>query len=303
MVELLDPYFARRELQERQKRRFGHFERWRDIIIAQVFSIDGEIDVPDKPDYVWVHEWGSDYSPAQALRGGTQVVDGMPVMVSKDPKAPFHWRIIGPYTGGLVPGVTYDIHRYDNAPHGPNHQWPTEATKGSDAVMAWQPAFAPLKTEGNGNDLMVTVWGEISYWYDGVPYIATGNRIDLTPYMPASGNTKYVLTYLDKTDSYVDIADGAEVLIGNTPVPPALPNNAIASALVQLTYGQTEVVTETDVTDARDIYGGGGGGPSASPTAEGQMIFVDATLTMVWGSPMIDEDGNIMTDGDQIMWE
>ena len=291
---MTDPYFTRRDIQNRQKERFGHFERWRDIIVGQVFSVGGSIDVPYKEDYVWIHEWGSDYSYAQALRGGTQVVEGMPVMVARDPKEPFHWRILGPYTGGLIPGVNYNIHRYDSAPHGENHQWPTEATKGSDAAQIWQPAFAPLKTEGNGSDLMVTVWGEVSYWYGGVPYIATGNRIDLTPYLPASGKTKYVLTYLDKTDGFVDIADGAEVAIGNTPVPPALPGDGIASALVQLTYGQTEVVTETDVIDTRDIYGDDAGGDVVGP---GPTVTDDSIARMDGaGGYTIDDSGITISD-------
>jgi hypothetical protein len=279
---MTDPYFLGRDVKRQQASRWSNFERWRNVIIAQVFEIDGTIEVPNKPDYVWIHEWGSDYSPAQALRGGTYAADGMPVLVARDPKDPHNWKILGEYTGGLDPSVDNQIFRYSIGPHGDNHQMPAEDNVGPDPVRVWMPAFAPLKCEGNGSDLIVTVWGEIPYWYDGAPEIAAGNLYDLTSHLPGSGNTKYALVYMDMTSGLIEVQDGLETTIGNTPEKPALPANSLPSALVQLTFGQTDITTVDDIIDARNLYG---------------------TAQSDYSDIMVDEDGNVMTDGVDVMWE
>jgi hypothetical protein len=280
-----DPFFKRLDIKRQQDRRRSNFERWRNIIIAKVFSLDGSVDVENKPDYVWIHEWGLDESPAQALRGGINVSDGMPVLVSKDPKEPHHWKIIGIYTGGLLPNTDHSLGKYAVGYHATNHQMPAEDNVGPDPVRVWMPAFAPLKSEGNGTDLTITVWGEIPYWYDGAPQLAPGNLVDLTASIPAAGNTRYVLVYLDMTDGTIGTADGLEVVIGNTPTPPALPTNAIPSSLVQLSDGQTAVTTATHITDARNLYG--------SAQSDYSDIVVDDTT------------GNVVTDDvlGEVVWE
>ena len=279
---MTDPYITQRDIKAQRKAQWKNFENWRNIIVAQVFSIGGNIEVPNKPDYVWIHEWGSDLSPAQAMRGGVTVVDGMPVLVSKDPREPYNWKIIGVYTGGLLPGVDHSLGRYESTTHGANHQMPSEDNIGPDPVRIWAPAYMPLKCEGNGTNLIVSIWGEISYWYGGVPRIATGNAIDMTLYMPSSGNTKYVLVYLDLPSGYVKAVGGAEIAIGNTPNYPVTPSNALPSAIVQLTFGQTAIATVDDIVDARGSFG---------------------VTTNNYDDILVSEAGDVMTDAGYVLWD
>lgn len=257
------PYQKQRDLSLKRQLKFSNFEAWRDIVVGLVFSVGGSIDVPNKPDYVWVHEWGSDYSQAQALRSGITVEDGMPVMMARDPKNPFHWKILGLYTGGLDPGVTNQIIKYELGLHGQNHQWPAEDNKGLDAVPIFQPAISPFKTEGNGSDLIITLWGG-TFWYGATPYTFSGAQLDISSSVPTAGNTRYVLVGVDKTTNTIDTVDGSTVAVPATPSVPTVPDDFLPSALVQLTGGQTDVTTVDDVTDTREMFsgdiGGGAGG-------------------------------------------
>ena len=179
-------YIKQRDIERKKLRVRRHMEPWRDIVVGLVFSIGGEIEVPHKPDWVWVKEWNTDFSQGQALKGSTQVADGMPVMMAVDPKNPYQYRIIDIYTGGLNPGTSNPIVKVGVGNHGANHQWQTEALVGPDPVRIWQPAEMALKTEGNGSTMFVVVWG-CTYWEGGEPKEFGGTQVTLAGFVPGVG--------------------------------------------------------------------------------------------------------------------
>ncbi len=294
-------YIKQRDIARKKLRVRRHMEPWRDIVLGLIFSIGGEIEVPNKPDWVWVKEWNTDFSQGQALKGRVTVVEGTPVMMAVDPKNPYQYKIIDIYTGGLNPGSNNTIIKHQIGEHGDNHQWQTEALIGPDPVAIWQPAEMALKTEGNGSSLMITIWG-CTYWYGGEPKTFAGAQVALTGFVPGAGLHRYVLTGLNITTGAVTVTAGATIAVASTPPFPVRPANTLPSALVQLTNGQTDVTTVDDVTDARERFGGFNS--IGDPTVSGQILIADSSLNPTWGLPLVDEDGNVMTDeNSEIMWE
>jgi hypothetical protein len=269
----------------RQQAADDRYDPNRDVEIGEVFEVDGTHEVEEKPDQSWVHQWFQDNSQAQVLRNGFTILSGVPVKLAQDPKSPFRYRIIGVYDSSVDISQPNLLDRFAVGEHGDNHRWMTEDNKGPDAFHTGMPAFASGKVEGNDSDLTITVWGPIPYWYNDTPYVADGNRVNLTGYMPAAGNTKYVWAYLDRTNGFVGIVSGDEVLSTATPPYPTMPGNAKPLGLVQLTDGQTAITTATHVIDTREPF---------APTKQEYL-----------GAIIIDEDGTVVTDSiaGEVVWE
>jgi hypothetical protein len=91
--------------------------------------------------------------------------------------------------------------------------------------------------------------------------------IDLSDCLPASGQARFVLTYLDLGTNEIGLVAGDATVDSAviTPAPPFVPANSIPSALVRLAGGMSDV-TEADIYDLRLILnevpapGGDGGG-------------------------------------------
>jgi len=259
-------YNSRRRAIRQQNRRLAAVEPNRDRIDGTVFAISGSIYVPGTTQYVWVHEWGIQSSTLQAYKPPyVQVWEGAGVTIMRNPKAPDEWEIIKVHTSPYPPQVSQASNTSQTRAvvddHAANHQWPTEATKGRDAVSTFAPAIAMLKSEADGTSLTITV-GPLYYGIDAAREYFPGGTIDLTSHVPGTpGDYIRVLVYLDTTTNALDSTAGSTETFDWPPFPDT-PTDGIASAYYTLEYGQTAIDQVSDYVDARRFLteNGGGGG-------------------------------------------
>ena len=302
--EITGTYNLSRNIKILQGQKKKKLEPVRLPVLAKVFDISGSHEVANKPGYVWIHEYGSDESPAQALAGNVSVQAGDWVTVIKDPKEPYQWRIVGYYTGNLDPGTYNLVINHLTGPHATNHQMPTELSSGTDPVLIFQPAMQMLKTTGDGATLTVSTQDYV-YQMSGIRRHYGGSTTDLTASVPGAGLVRKVLIYLDENTNVLKIVNGSTVTYGGaSPVPyPVLPTGGRPSAYIELYNGQTAITSGTHTEDARDFLsiGSGSGVSIPAPTAESQILMSDETLSWVAVFPVIDEDGNIVTSESKIV--
>jgi len=293
--------WKRRDLQVSKQRYFRQFEVKRDIARARVIEVDGSVESEFKPGYAHVLIYGvQEGGHTTAKMGHSQVVADMPVLVARDPVNPYEWQILGAFLDEVVPSASITITRYRVENHAENHQWPSEADIGPDPVKVFQPALQPLKTTGDGATLTVTIQ-PLVYVVGGVKRSFLGTTTDLTSSVPAAGLTRRVLIYLDETTNLITVLEGTTVASGGAlPVPyPVIPDNARASAFVQLTNGQTAITTGTHVEDTRDflVPSSGSSGSLPSATQLGQILYAGEGGEWIAATPVVDPtDGNIVTD-------
>lgn len=245
------------DIRKKQAKALDTREPRHSLIPAVIIEVDGSTIPNGRPNYLWVREF-SRMESARVVRNETSVtVAGTPVVIEIDPKKPDEGRVVGLYDAAMIPNEDINIINYNIGPHRTNHQYPTEATRGTDAVLVYQPALQPLKVSGNGTTLTVTVQSHI-YVQDGGRYVFSGGVLDLTSYVPVTANrVKRVLVYLNKATNMVAVEDGTEVVDnGIIPIPyPVAPQHSKPAGYVRLETGQTGITTATHVEDARDFLG------------------------------------------------
>jgi hypothetical protein len=235
----------------------AQFEKSRDFVPCKLASIGGSVQVSGRPGYVWCREYNAPQSMFQAWNSGVAEVEGNLVKVGFPDKITGQRRIIGIWDGieGAVNLTATLAGALQTGPHRLTHQYPSEGSKGVDAVLIYEPATQWLKLTGNGTSLVVTVQA-LTYWYNGAWRHFPGGTLDLTSNVPGTASTvRQVLVYLDAVSGLLKTVDGTAVpSVGMIPIPkPDLPANGYGSAFVKLTNGQTSVVTATHVTHARGM--------------------------------------------------
>lgn len=299
-------YNRRVRLQWMRREKQREFAPASDSIHGVVFSIGGSIYADRGNNFVWVHEFGAPASQNQAyLPPHLSVWDGAGVIIEEAPRKPYEFEIVRVYGSPYPRAILQDSTNYRRAQvgiHGPNHQYPTEATKGPDPTLIWTPAIQNLKSVGNGVDMTVTV-GPLYYGVGASrAYFPTGTAsqdVDLTSYIPSAGNKKRVLIYLDTSTGLLGVAEGAEA--ATNPPWPDTPYGGISSAYFLLTDSHTAIDMTVDYTEGRRFLDGGGGTGGLVPTEEGQMLFVDANLEWKLGKIMT-LGGDVLTSGGDVMW-
>lgn len=266
-----------------------------------IVEVDGSTSPPNRPNMTWVDMYKRSNGRLAVLNDTTMKTAGTPVQLGPAPKPPY-LAVVGTYNDSLHPtDNTTNLGQFNAPPHAPNHQYPTEAAKGSDAVLIYQPAIQMLKLTGNGTNLTVSVQ-PLVYWVNGTRKVFPGATLDLTSYVPGTaGKTRRILVYLDRDTNNLAVVRGTAVS-GAIPVPfPDAPANAIPSDFVRLTNGQTAVVTVTHVDEGRGLMGGGNGADSPfTPTADGQIIIVEDGAFVV-RTPLVDAYGDILTDANGLI--
>lgn len=295
-------YNLRIRAREQQQKGLATLEPVHDTVSGVVFTINGSIFTERGERYVWVHEWGAYASQQQAyLPPNMSVWEGAGVIMQRAPRPPYHYEIIrintSPYPGAIINDT--EVGRAQYGAHGPNHQYPSEATVGPDPVLVWHSALQLLKSVASITNLDVTV-GPLVYDYGTIRAWFPSQVIDLTPYLPAAGNSVRVLLYLNTTTGSIGVTSSDEVVLPGFPDFPSTPDGGISSAYFYLESTYTTVDMTADYVDARAFLGGGGTFLPVA-TSPGQQLFADSSLDFVIGK-IVTSAGEVVVSGGDVVW-
>lgn len=226
------------------------FQHRPSVQIGTLGNTSGVVDVPGKPNYVYVTIPGSGTLVVYNER--VAAVPGQPVELGRDPLEPDQYQVV-------------NVHRYpqvnstpSSAPvglgvtkHASTHNW-----SGTDPVYIEKRQLMPLRATAIG-DMNVFVTRETAY-YDGGWQFVSGTNLDMSAYVPATGSL-YALIYKD-TDERIKVnpsgtlRDALTLTLGDAPQPYP---GTVPLALVRLYGGQTGAFdnpSATDIVDVRQLF-------------------------------------------------
>ncbi|KKL63710.1 hypothetical protein LCGC14_2172370, partial [marine sediment metagenome] len=220
--------------------------------------MDSNIDVPDRPGFVWCQEYSplDDTSPFHAFNNKVQAREGLTVWIGKGlggRREVLDWN-----NSTIVNTDNYAAQKYLPTHHS-DHEWP-DFKPGPDVVNVYPRSLSMLRTyPGEGGALTVSA-SPLRYIKGNALVIFPGkNSLDISASQPASGLALFVGIYLDPDDNTLKSVDGATTSDSPaiTPDSPAFPESAILSANVRLNGDQT-VFSEVDMVDVRQILDASG---------------------------------------------
>jgi len=267
---------------------------------AVMTAVGGNVKVPGRAGYVFIKEFNQPDSLNEVLNvAGVQAIDGNMVELAR-PNQTGDKQVVGLW-GGIVNFVTDDddMDALSIAPHRTAHQYPSEASKGSDAVLIYQPALQHLKCTGDGATLVVSVAALPAFRHNDTRKVFAGATYDMTASVPGAGLVRTTLVYLNAQTNALAIVDGTAVPdTGAVPIPePPLPEHGIGSAYIRLANGQADVTTADDVTDSREFLEPRVSDTLQEATAVGQILISNDGVVFEPGIPVVDGSGDLLTDG------
>ncbi len=229
-----------------------------DRLLCNIIRVDSNIDVPDRPGFVWCQEYSplDDTSPFHAFNNKVQAREGLTVWIGKGlggRREVLDWN-----NGTIVNTADYSAQKYLPIHHA-DHEWPN-FKPGPDVVNVYPRSLTMLRTyPGEGGALTISV-SPLTYVKSNALVIFAGKiGLDISASQPASGLARFVGIYLDPDDNTVKSVNGATT--GDspaiTPDSPVFPESAILSANVRLNGDQT-VFSEVDMVDVRQILDASG---------------------------------------------
>ena len=239
--------------------------------------------IGQQPNYVYVRiTSGNDQTGVLVAecRGAVPKYD-MPVRVKMD-ELLNHYVIIGTDPDGIIqytpPGV---------APSASGVGWHNHNDPGLWDTVTGLRLAEGLVYQSTPASLVVLSWA-FPYMWNGVQYVHSSDSIDLTAYVPASGNTHaWVMVLLDPTTSPPALVAIAGAAVG-TGIPLTTDmitsiafTNKIPLSAIQLTNGETAIQYQGDFLNLRNLITGVGGVTSGTyaPAASKYIIQQpDATL-------------------------
>lgn len=184
--------------------------------------------------------------------------------------------------------------------HHKAHEW-SNGVPGSDPVTVYPRMFAHLRTTPISGQIRVNVSN--FYWLEnGVFKVFVGGTYNLTPHIPSTPDYVRLVALCFDTETEELVAVESDEVFDSAITPPSLPviltSTYIPSALIRLSYGDTEI-EEKDITDVRILLGNVGGSSSVSNLAS--LTDVSDTISPNNGSTLIYSgtewvSGKILTD-------
>ena len=229
-----------------------------DRLLCNIIRVDSNIDVPDRPGFVWCQEYSplDDTSPFHAFNDKIQAREGLTVWIGKGlggRREVLDWN-----NSTIVNTPDYAAQKYLPTHHS-DHEWP-DFKPGPDVVNVYPRSLSMLRTyPGEGGALTVSA-SPLRYIKGNALTVFPGkNSLDISASQPASGLALFVGIYLDPDDNTLKSVDGATTSDSPaiTPDSPAFPESAILSANVRLNGDQT-VFSEVDMVDVRQILDASG---------------------------------------------
>ncbi len=269
-------------------------------IPSVIVEVGGSVHVAGRPGFIWVSEFGQAESLDRVLNTatGVQPIAGNLCQLGLPNQTGVRQvlRIYDDYESYFTDED--DLEALTSPPHHQAHEYPSESNPGPDPVLVYQPALQALKVTGDGATLTVTVRALDAYRSVNTPKSFPDTTLDLTSSVPAvAGERRYTLVYLNAQTNALAVVDGTAGPSAITPAFPALPDHGIAAAYVDLTNAQSSITTVTHVRDAREFLEPRQSNTSAiTATAIGQILISHDGLTMELGIPVVDANGDIITD-------
>lgn len=223
-------------------------------VLVYVDSTDPENTamVEGRPEYVWYQAFNQPQAVGTILNRAVPAIAGITVKIGYPEKPPFERQVLGLYNYDQIQNaVPPGGGSLNSSPHAQSHQYPSEATPGTDPVKIYQPALYLFKTE-TYTGLNVRVNPLNAYHYNGSLRSYMGGYVDLTSYVPSTANThRYILLYLDPAYMTLYLVQGTDAPTTTSAPLPDIPDGGIASSYVLLANGQTEISQVNDIVDAR----------------------------------------------------
>lgn len=221
----------------------------------------GAIEDPDNPDRVFVRVHGLQSSVASVFNKAVPSNrDDLPVLIGTTREQPHlvqvlqvDWTALPEWAGvALLPL------------HGVDHELPG----GSDPVYIQKRAIIPLRASPQETpDMTLAVASDFYPWDDGFNYFAGADTEDLTARIPAGGEARFVLIYVDGSSNDLAYLNGTALAaafpLGVEGIPTPL-EGTVPVCAVRLATGQT-TVEEADIYDLRILISPMGG--SLAPAA------------------------------------
>jgi len=240
------PYRVR----NRQKAYSKSFEPNHSVFWGVIVSISGSIFPPNEPNKVWIQEFANPTSILIVKYDNILPVEGIPVLIGPDPEPPYI-KIIDVYTATTSPVDDVPISRYTVGLHALNHQWPTDITKGLDALAIFQAAIHILKTSATTPPSTSVYVFPAIIMNDNSRQLFNGSTIDLSDYIPTTGNHRVVLIGLNIASMTIEVTLGVITSVNISKRYPDIPSNTRISSFVTLVGD--EIVTSSHIEDTRDF--------------------------------------------------
>jgi len=257
----------------------GRKERW----LARLTRFDGNLQVPDRPGYVYAQQLPVDDAPppVPVLCIAVQARENLRVWIEKNYEG--EWEVVA-WWKGITQQGDYNLQAYLPL-HGRDHEWPDRAPR-PDVVNVYPRALTPLRAyPGEAGGLTISV-APLRYIVDGEVVFYTGEfNIDVSGSQPAVGNALYLGIYLDLVSNSVGTTAGATTIdaIPVEPDSPDFPADCLTSAMVRYD-GDATTFYERDFVDLRVLIGNadtGGGGELAR---------------------IVVNNGDVVTHDDEVVW-
>ena len=253
----------RRKLSEEFQRKLKYSE-------AFIVSIDGNIDVPGKPGYIYVVGW--DGIPKEVFNDKAPKKEMTMVRIGADPLNPTMLQVqavINQFSQQKIAQIVPDHSLYE---------WPAINTlwvRGNQVL----PALVSAKGDG----MTVAIYPFKLKMADGSWRSIAYQEVDLTDHIPESG-ALWVLIEFDQTDGLAYLNDGEMVdspeLLQATDIQ-APSDGRVGIAAVAIFSGQALIVQNASQDQIADLRWLGGGGAIAEGSGEGGLGGASAFTDLI----------------------
>lgn len=259
-----------------------------DRLLCNIIRVAGDINVPDRPAFVWCQEYSpsDDTSPFHAFNDKVQAREGLTVWIGEGlggRREVLDWN-----NATIINTPDYNAQKYLPVHH-LDHEWP-DFKPGPDVVNVYPRSLSMLRTyPGEGGALTVSA-SPLRYIKGNALVVFPGTiSMDISASQPASGLARFVGIYLDPDDNTLKTVNGATTSDSPaiTPDSPAFPESAILSANVRLDGDQT-TFSEVDIVDARQILDASG---AIDGTRVSKLVSPDGALDPIVS---VDNLGNVV---------
>lgn len=240
---------------EKWQRMMNKLEKKKPRRRAMLGKDDGTIEVPGRPDKVYVRVQGRAEAEWEVYNYRVSV--GLP-----------HVSVI---IQQMENGRDWELWEVERTPylqssdgwaglkllpsHHEEHEWP-QGSPGPDAVNVYLRALEPARTEPKTTYSLSLTVRPYRYSYNSVIQYFPGQTLEAAGYLPPQTyQTRWILSYINPVDNlaYLSPGDIVTYSVDRALIAPPIPSAAITSALVEL-KGDATAFVEEDFTPMNEVF-------------------------------------------------